>query len=153
MSSFFLSFRGVGWDWVYLVRRPLIGLLYQPRMIDDECGAVGEIWIGRGNRSMRKKSAPVPLRPSQIPHDLTWVRTRAAASAVGSRRLTAWTMARPYVIIRKLVDFLLNLQWDQDFCCARLPTQVMTCPQRSFIPSECLFIFQIESARYKPLFW
>jgi hypothetical protein len=32
----------------------------------------------------------VPLRPPQIPHDLTWVRTRAAA--VGSRRLTAWAM-------------------------------------------------------------
>jgi hypothetical protein len=31
----------VGWDWVHLVRRPLISLLYQPRTIDDECGAVG----------------------------------------------------------------------------------------------------------------
>jgi hypothetical protein len=31
--------------------------------------------------------------PSQIPHDQTRVWTRAAA--VGSRRLTAWAMARP----------------------------------------------------------
>jgi hypothetical protein len=35
----------------------------------------------------------VPLCPPQIPHDLTRARTRAAA--VGSRRLTAWAMARP----------------------------------------------------------
>jgi hypothetical protein len=43
--------------------------------------------IGRGNRSTWRKLAPVPLCPPQIPHDLTWARTRA--SAVGSRRLTA----------------------------------------------------------------
>jgi hypothetical protein len=61
----------VGWDWVHLVRRPLFGLLYQPRMIDDdECGAVGGKRLGRGNRSTRRKPAPVPLCPPQIPHDL-----------------------------------------------------------------------------------
>jgi hypothetical protein len=47
----------------------------------------------RGNRSTRRKPAPVPLWPPQIPHDLTWARTRAAA--VGNRRLTARAMARP----------------------------------------------------------
>jgi hypothetical protein len=62
-------------------------LLYQPQMIDDGCGAVGGMRIGRGNRSTRRKPAPVPLCPPQIPHDMTWVRTRAVA--VGSRRLTA----------------------------------------------------------------
>jgi hypothetical protein len=35
----------------------------------------------------------MPLCPSQILHDLTRARTRAAA--VGSRRLTAWAMVRP----------------------------------------------------------
>jgi hypothetical protein len=49
--------------------------------------------IGRGNRSSLRKPAPVPLCPPQIPHDLTWDRTRAVA--VGSQRLTAWAMARP----------------------------------------------------------
>jgi hypothetical protein len=72
-----------------LVRRPLTGLLYQPRTIDDECGAVGGMRIGRKNRSTRRKPAPVPLCPPQIPHDLTWDRTLAAA--VGSRR----AMSRP----------------------------------------------------------
>jgi hypothetical protein len=66
---------------------PLIGLLYQSQTIDDdECGAVGGIRIGRGNRNTRRKPAPVPLLP-QIPHDLTWARTRAAV--VRNRRLTA----------------------------------------------------------------
>jgi hypothetical protein len=49
---------------------------------DDECGVVGGMRIGRGNRSTRRKPAPVPLCSPQIPHDLTWARTRAAA--VGS---------------------------------------------------------------------
>jgi hypothetical protein len=56
-------------------------------MIDDDYGAVGGMRISRGNRSTRRKPAPVPLCPAQIPHDLTWDRTRAAA--VGSQQLTA----------------------------------------------------------------
>jgi hypothetical protein len=28
---------------------------------DDECGAVGEIIIGKGNRSTRRKPAPVKI--------------------------------------------------------------------------------------------
>jgi hypothetical protein len=72
--------------------------LYQPRLIDDdddECGAVGGMIIGSGNRSTCRKPAPVPLCPPQMPHDLTWDRNRAAA--VGSRRLTAWAAARKIV--------------------------------------------------------
>jgi hypothetical protein len=64
-------------------------LLYQHGMIDDDddYGAVGEMRIGRENRSTRRKPAPVSLCPPQIPHDLTWDRTRVAA--VESQRLTA----------------------------------------------------------------
>jgi hypothetical protein len=40
-------------------------------MINDDYGAVGGMRIGRGNRSTRRKPAPVPLCPPQIPHDLT----------------------------------------------------------------------------------
>jgi hypothetical protein len=56
-------------------------------MIRDECGAVGGTKIGKAKRNNWTKPAPVPLCPPQIPHDLTWDRTRAAA--VGSRLLTA----------------------------------------------------------------
>jgi hypothetical protein len=56
-------------------------------MIDDgDCGAIGGIKIGGGNRSTRSKPAPASLCPPQIPHDQTQARTRAVA--VGSQRLT-----------------------------------------------------------------
>jgi hypothetical protein len=42
--------------------------------------------IGRGNRSTRRKPAPVPLCPPQTPHA---ARTRTRAAAVGRLRLTA----------------------------------------------------------------
>jgi hypothetical protein len=62
-------------------------LLYQAQMIDDgDCGAIGGIKIDTGNRSTRRKREPT-FCPPQIPHDLTWARTRAGA--VGSQRLTA----------------------------------------------------------------
>jgi hypothetical protein len=52
------------------------------RMI-NECGEIDGMRIGREDRSSRRKSASVPLCSLQIPHDLTWDRTRVAA--VGSR--------------------------------------------------------------------
>jgi hypothetical protein len=64
------------------------GLLYKPQMIDEgDCGAIGRMQIGRGNRSNQRKPAPAPLCPPQIPHDQTQARTQAAA--MGSQRLTA----------------------------------------------------------------
>jgi hypothetical protein len=87
---YILTVRTISWGGVEpspLLLRPLNGLLYQPRMMDgDECGAVGRM-IGRGNRSTRRKPAPMPHFPPQIPHDPTRARTRAAP--VGIRRLTA----------------------------------------------------------------
>jgi hypothetical protein len=39
-------------------------------MIDEnDCGAIGGMKVGRGNRSSRRKPAPAPLCPPQIPHD------------------------------------------------------------------------------------
>jgi hypothetical protein len=68
-----------------LILLPLFDLLYYPRMRDDvDCGAVGGMRISKGNRSTRRKPAPVPLFPLQIPRDLTWASIRAAV--VGSPR-------------------------------------------------------------------
>jgi hypothetical protein len=47
---------------------------------------IGGTMIGRGNRSTRRKPAPVPLCPPQTP---LAARTRTRAAAVGSQRLTA----------------------------------------------------------------
>jgi hypothetical protein len=77
---------GVESNWVHSALRPLIGLLCQP-LGDYDHGEIGGIIIGRGNRSTRRKPAPVPLCPPQKPHDLTWARTVAAA--VVSQRLIA----------------------------------------------------------------
>jgi hypothetical protein len=49
--------------------------------------AIDGMKIDKGNRSTRRKRAPVPLCPRQIPLDQTRNRTRAAA--VKSQRLTA----------------------------------------------------------------
>jgi hypothetical protein len=44
------------------------GLLYKPQMIyEDDCGAIGGMKIGRGNRSTLRKPAPAPLCPPQNP--------------------------------------------------------------------------------------
>jgi hypothetical protein len=45
--------------------------LIVPAPGDYEDGEFGGMIIGRGNRSTRRKPAPVSLCPPQIPHDLT----------------------------------------------------------------------------------
>jgi hypothetical protein len=59
---------------------------YWPAPNDYEDGEFGGMMIGRGNRSTRRKLAPVPLCPPQTPRA---ARTRTRAAAVGSQRLTA----------------------------------------------------------------
>jgi hypothetical protein len=60
----------------HLVRRPLLALLYQPRMV-DECAAALVMRIGRGNRSTLRNPAPMTHCPLQI-YGLTWYQTQAA---------------------------------------------------------------------------
>jgi hypothetical protein len=61
---------------------------------DCEYGIFGGIKIGWGNQSTRRNRAPASLCPPQIPLDQT--RARTQTTAVGSHRLTAWAMARPW---------------------------------------------------------
>jgi hypothetical protein len=58
---------------------------------DDECGAVGGMKVGKGNRSTWRKHASAPLCPTQIPHELNWARSRT--TAVESERLNACPIA------------------------------------------------------------
>jgi hypothetical protein len=110
------------WDWVHLVLRPLFGLLRQSQIIgDDDCGAIGEMRIDRGNRNTRRKPAPVSLCPPQITYDLN--RARARAAGVESRRPTAWAMARPldrcflsYSCLSIFITILLLLDNNDIFC-------------------------------------
>jgi hypothetical protein len=63
---------GVGWDWVHLADQPQFGLLYQPWMIGNECGAVGGMRNGRGNQSILRKPAPVPGSQQLAASALAW---------------------------------------------------------------------------------
>jgi hypothetical protein len=70
------------------------GLLCHPRMIGDgDRGEIGGMKICRGNRSTRRKPSPAPLCAPQIPHDYTWVWTKAAA--VGN----PYVLRGPYWIV------------------------------------------------------
>jgi hypothetical protein len=133
-SLFLVSWDGARLTWVHLVLRSLTGLLYQLRMVDDdECGAVGGIWIGRGNRSTRIKPAPVPLCPPQIPHKLTWARTRVAT--IGSRRLTAWAMIRPYSSITSVSTKITSINTTRKYDIHHRRGPVSECPLESH-PAE-----------------
>jgi hypothetical protein len=93
----------VVWDWFHFVRRPLLGVLYQPRMINDY-EAFGGMRTDRGRRGIQRKPVPVPLCPSQILHGLSWYRTRAVVvrsytcnrprRPVGFRAVEASTFSR-----------------------------------------------------------
>jgi hypothetical protein len=85
-----ITFFRVGWESIWYVGHYLI-YSTSPRWSMMSVETVGGMRIGRGNWSTRRKPVPVSLCPPQIPDDLHWDRTRAAA--VGSRRLTA--MAPP----------------------------------------------------------
>jgi hypothetical protein len=96
----------VGGRLSHLVHCPLLGLLFQPRMMMmmmmmtytqiDECGVVDGMRIVTGDRSTRRKPPPEPLRQPQASHDLTWDRTRPAA--VWRLGLVAWAMAPPKLL-------------------------------------------------------
>jgi hypothetical protein len=65
--------------------RPIV-----PAPGDYDDGEIGGM-IGRGNRSTRRKPAPMTLCPPQTPHA---ARKRTRAAAVGRLRLTARPTAR-----------------------------------------------------------
>jgi hypothetical protein len=79
--------------------RPIV-----PAPGDYDDGEIGGMMIGRGNRSARRKPAPVLLCPSQTRHT---ARTRTRAATAGSQRLIAWATARPSHFL-KLSSLLID---------------------------------------------
>jgi hypothetical protein len=71
--NFLISIVGVESSWVHLAL---------PAPVDYDDGKIGGMMIGRGNRSTRRKPAPVPLCPPKIPHA---ARTRTRAATLGSQ--------------------------------------------------------------------
>jgi hypothetical protein len=72
---------------------------------DYDDGEIGGM-IGKGNRSTRRKPAPMPLCPPQTP-PAAWTRTRAAP--MESQRITALATARRFIIL----TFILDVFWIQ----------------------------------------
>jgi hypothetical protein len=91
-------------------------------MIDDKCGAIGGMRVGRGNRSTRTKPAPVPLCTPQIPYDLTWARTlspNTSCNCIKQRKIEK-KKRFPYVyhsleILSILKIKALQLKWNYIF--------------------------------------
>ena len=81
--------------------------LYQPRMIDDgDCGAVGGTKIGRGNRSTRRRPAPLPLYLTQIPHEQT-----RATDRLSYVRPRCVEIVQEVVRLRKVHYLIFALRW------------------------------------------
>jgi hypothetical protein len=82
--TLFFLFEQWGGDsnWVHSARRPIV-----PAPGDYEDKEFFGMMIGRGNRSTRRKPAPVSLYAPQLPTDMTG--REPGAAAVGSQRLTA----------------------------------------------------------------
>jgi hypothetical protein len=87
---------GVECNWVHSALLPPRGRPIVPAAGDYDDGEIGGMMIDRGNRSTRKKPAPVTLCPPQTPHA---ARMRTRAAAVGNQRLTACAAARPVNIL------------------------------------------------------
>jgi hypothetical protein len=66
---------------------------------DDECGAVDGMRIGRGKRSTWRKPEPVTICPQQLPHDLTWDRTRLSAVE---------TVTSSILLFEKIIAHMIN---------------------------------------------
>jgi hypothetical protein len=82
----------------------------------DGYEAFGGMRIGSGNRTTRNNPGPVPLCPPQIPHDLTWYRTRAAAvRSLATNHLSYGTALRGYILERWVFN-LVHLASQQSFC-------------------------------------
>jgi hypothetical protein len=75
IGMYFFIIGGVGLTSKSLGTAATSRLLYKPQMIDeDNYGATCGMMVRRGSRSTRRKSAPAPLCPLQIPHDQTRAR-------------------------------------------------------------------------------
>jgi hypothetical protein len=72
-------------------------------MIDeDDCGAIGEMKIGRGNRSTRRRPASAQLCPPQIPHDETRARTPDRRSGKPAANRLSYGAAIRLMLKRKI---------------------------------------------------
>jgi hypothetical protein len=96
--------------------RPIV-----PAPGDYDDGEIGGM-IGRGNRSTRRKPAPVPLCPPQIPHACPYAKPGRRGGKPETNRLSYGTALRPMVadevsglnVWRVAADILDKKSWGAD---------------------------------------
>jgi hypothetical protein len=130
----------VGWGETefHLVRRPLFGLFYQPRMIHER-RAVSRMRISRRNRSTRRKPAPLPVCPPQILHDLTWAQTRAACGGKPATNRLSYNTA--LILAPKKTEY-------HDFLVGFISGSVT-----ASLYAVCNSLFKIGSTIWRYIFW
>jgi hypothetical protein len=119
-------------------------------------GSCSWMWGSRWNENWQtkakysEKTCPSATLSPQIPHDLTWARTRSAE--VGSRRLTAWAVARP---IRDLSGFwrVLTMVYNtQNYCVFELcPTSDILKARKHVVSETGCFRRQVRAETPTPL--
>jgi hypothetical protein len=97
-----------GWGWVKGWMKELFFFNFQ------KSGAHGEMILTRKNRRTWRKTCPSATLSTTYPTGLAWTRNQAAA--VGGRRLTAWAMTRPTMV-------LLHQLWISDSQGSRFHSQ------------------------------
>jgi hypothetical protein len=83
--------------------RPIV-----PSPGDYDDGEIGGIMIGRGNRSTRRKPAPVPLGPPQTPHACPDANPGRRGRKPGTNRLSYGTA---YYYLRNCKWVFTRWQW------------------------------------------
>jgi hypothetical protein len=88
-----ITLRGVRWDWIHLVYRPLLNPLNQLRLI-GRCGTIWRMRIGSGNRCARRKPALVTSSTTNS----TWPDLGSNQERHGgNQRLTSWAIWKAIV--------------------------------------------------------
>jgi hypothetical protein len=77
--------------------------------IMNDCEAVGEMTVGRWNKTTHWKPAPLFFCPPQIPHDLIW--DRIWVITVRSQCLIAWAVASPVWTVNITWKFKYEQWW------------------------------------------
>jgi hypothetical protein len=99
------KFLEMGWEWD---RRPLFGLLYQPRMMDDNKCATNGVIISRENRSTRRNRVSVSICPQQVPHDLTRAYSSFSTSSFNDSLMLCASNVLVSFLVTIACDFLYN---------------------------------------------
>jgi hypothetical protein len=110
-----LLFMLMGWDYVSEIAATNRPIVHPSGHISVRRAMVEWYWQGKSDE-LGEMPVPATLCPPQIPDGLTWAQT--LASTVRGWQLTAWAMARSWVILQTSLLFLSFFLCLPSFCLA-----------------------------------